>query len=1719
MKKIIHIFSPFKFKLNFRTWLFFVVSLFIIGIGIYLLQQSRGAKAAWFNGEWQYRQRLPISNAGNAQTNYQIGFTLNTSSLISAGKMQSDCDDIRITAENGEVLPHWIEENNPGCNNTGTKIWTKVPSIPTTGTNIYIYYGNSAATKTADGYAVFPMFDDFADNNISNWTQQGIRGDATNSMTVTGGKVKGSTANAWNGFRRSYPQVTLNSFSLDIRYNAVNVSTFNHLQVHLMAGDTTPDRDGYDFYETEPQSQYTVSKYADDSATALISNDAITMNTGLHTLALRRNDSNSISFYQDSTNEGSATDSTYNTFGIISFSIYNSNNEVDYFFLRKYATTEPTVGSFATEEVSPGALAYWRFDEGGGSTTYDSQQGTAGTVSGAIWRPKDMCITGHCLSFDGTNDLVDTGKDFSWAQTDSFSISTWVNMKKSANATILGKGTTGSTWEYSMKVSGTTPTFTYWNTSGTGAISLVSNKALTLNRWHHIELAYDGPASTAYMYLDGALTNTQTGVSGTFQNRSNNLNIGGGYYNSGAAGYFPGFIDEVKIYNYARSGAEVKSDFIKGAGSAGSQAILGARDDSYLSDGLVGYWEMDETSWGTVSDASGNAYNGTANGNAAITTGKYGNGGTFDGTGDYINVGNIAQPTDFTISAWIKTGSSSLQDIFTWGSTSNTHTGEFRMTSGGVLEYGEFDGDWANITGNTMINTNTWILVGMTKKGSTVSLYVNGIKDSIGDVSNTPTFNTTVIGARFQNSSIAQSFNGTIDDVRVYSRVFDQSEIQQLYEWAPGPELYFPLDENAGTSTVNDISGNNYQGTMGGSMTQSDWIPGKYGSALEFDGGDDYISIGDSLDIRSGSDATFSFWYYNMSASSQILFSKKLNGNAGSEGYALLHNASGTLTIAFSDGSNQYTQTTTQSLSLNTWYYISLVLDEDNADITGIYLDGVKMAASSTGTLTNVLDMSNTEEFRISSFSNNSLEINGAIDDFRYYNYARNQKQIVQDMNGGHPSVGSPVGSPLVHYKLDEGYGTTVHNNGNQGSAIDGTISGATWTNDGKFGKALSFDGTDDYVNLNNNSTPLLSATGDWTISTWVKPDTTSEKTIFAQYVATVGNGRMLLRISASNPDKFELFLGNDATESSVNVDSRTSITTGEWYHVLVQREGKTFSMYINGKYEAGTTDSGTRSILQAGNIIGGRTSGAGSYSAALTAYFDGTIDEFKAYNYALTSDEIKTEYNQGKSVVLGATSTGVGGTAPSNSAPQSYCVPGDTSTCSAPVGEWLMDENTGTTLYDTSNNQNNGSFGTGTSSPTWTTGVSGEGIHLDGNDFVSIPDDSNNDFSNSQDFTVSVWFKAPEGNNVSNRAIVEKWSGSGGYPYVIRYNSDETIIVARYDGTNNPVLQTTATYNDDKWHQAVFLKDGSTLYLYLDGIFVNSTADTTTGTTTNSAPVWLGKRDGSTATQFTGSIDQLRIYNYARTPAQIMWEYNKGAPTGWYKMDECEGTTIYNSAPTFNDTAAGNNGTLTIGATGTITAVGTCTSGSSTDAWYSGATGKRNASVDFDGSNDYINFGDLTLFELETPFTLSAWINRETTSLTGTIMSKYTTSSNQREWYWAVNSSGGVQLVTYPDGINGQGLTTTQQINTNTWYHLVTTFDTDGTVKHYINGQLDSTSTFASTTIFHGGGSARIGHLQQGGTNNNPFNGKIDDVRIYNYALTSAQVKTLYNNGTVSFQ
>jgi hypothetical protein len=150
--------------------------------------------------DFKFRREITIDNTSNSNdlTDYQILVTLDTASLISAGKMRSDCGDIRFfDTDKSTLLNYWIE--GP-INSSNTRIWVKVTNIPANSKKIiYLCYGNLYATSLSNGDATFDFFDDFEGTslNTSKWI---VLGSYNASVSVSNSIFKITISSTSGGY-------------------------------------------------------------------------------------------------------------------------------------------------------------------------------------------------------------------------------------------------------------------------------------------------------------------------------------------------------------------------------------------------------------------------------------------------------------------------------------------------------------------------------------------------------------------------------------------------------------------------------------------------------------------------------------------------------------------------------------------------------------------------------------------------------------------------------------------------------------------------------------------------------------------------------------------------------------------------------------------------------------------------------------------------------------------------------------------------------------------------------------------------------------------------------------------------------------------------------------------------------------------------------------------------------------------------------------------------------------------------------------------------------------------------------------------------------------------------------------------------------------------------------------------------------------------------------
>jgi hypothetical protein len=193
------------------------------------------------------------------------------------------------------------------------------------------------------------------------------------------------------------------------------------------------------------------------------------------------------------------------------------------------------------------------------------------------------------------------------------------------------------------------------------------------------------------------------------------------------------------------------------------------------------------------------------------------------------------------------------------------------------------------------------------------------------------------------------------------------------------------------------------------------------------------------------------------------------------------------------------------------------------------------------------------------------------------------------------------------YWKFDEGSGSIAYDS--SGLDNNGTIYGATWTIDCHSGFCLSFDGVDDYVLIPDSSS--LNLDGEITLEAWVKP-TGPWNGDYPGVIAKYWVPGYLLGIRNSS-STWGFWLRSNSGVASIFSDS--PVEFNKWIHIAVVRdENNTMKMFINGTQQSSITTF-TDSIASPGRDLE-----IGKWGPR---YFNGTIDEVRIYNRALTADEI----------------------------------------------------------------------------------------------------------------------------------------------------------------------------------------------------------------------------------------------------------------------------------------------------------------------------------------------------------------------------------------------------------------------------------------------------------------------------------------------------------------
>ncbi len=463
------------------------------------------------------------------------------------------------------------------------------------------------------------------------------------------------------------------------------------------------------------------------------------------------------------------------------------------------------------------------------------------------------------------------------------------------------------------------------------------------------------------------------------------------------------------------------------------------------------------------------------------------------------------------------------------------------------------------------------------------------------------------------------------------------------------------------------------------------------------------------------------------------------------------------------------------------------------------------------------------------------------------------------------PLVGKATGFPeegLVSYwdfddVTDDGIADDVVG-GN-----DGTINGGAAYVTGKFGKALQFDGTGDYVEVADDSS-LHFGTGDFTLALWVKRGDAAYGGPLISKVKKESSGP--IKVLAFYISSSSLLPGNAViTTSSAGTPAKSNDVSSEesvdtiWTHLVVVRRGKRLELYENGKLDAFSS----RDLVDFDNdqpLLLGKD--------VTPSFFTGLLDEVRIYSRALSADEIKLLYLPPE--------------------PSNY------------IARWNF-EGDGEVIEEEKNNYDGKVIPK--TSGTWSrtavragTADEGKALHFTGREgelaAVNVSIDTNGDGKNDASIipeglqitdalTVSAWVK-PARRPLEGRMIASTGAWSLGA------DSGSDMLSFGVEGTAEVTDTNFFSEHQDAWVHVVGVFEGDSTTGVTSGkqlrLFVNGEE---TGTATGTIPALLAYgrttsllsigADNKGMKNWDGDIDDLRMYDSALTAQEVTALYYHG--------------------------------------------------------------------------------------------------------------------------------------------------------------------------------------------------------------------------------------------------
>ena len=496
-----------------------------------------------------------------------------------------------------------------------------------------------------------------------------------------------------------------------------------------------------------------------------------------------------------------------------------------------------------------------------------------------------------------------------------------------------------------------------------------------------------------------------------------------------------------------------------------------------------------------------------------------------------------------------------------------------------------------------------------------------------------------------------------------------------------------------------------------------------------------------------------------------------------------------------------------------------------------VYLNGI-------GSTSNPQNYSNTLQMnqigRYSNFSN-QYNVKGSIGEVRIYNRALSSTEVLQYYNSTKYKYnvsenivtdGLVLNFDPANSRSYPGTGITINN-------LSGIGNTGVLTNGPTFsqlnGGTISFDGSNDYIQIINEIPPLSTFTIDLWINSVVPAD--GHRIIF--------DGYYTFRVSILS-GKYMVGAGNGSTWINFYLYSVRNPIYNTWEHICWTWDGSKSKLYLNGAFEAEQSSA-------AFSTISGELRLAGFVQGGYN--WNGKLSASKIYNRALSSTEILQNYNATKNrfvKVLPPIS--------------------DALVLNLDAGSRASYVGVGTTWYDLSGNNLNGTLVNG---PTFAgTGVSSSIVFDRSNDYVSVADNSLLNTFSAMTLEIIVKYTT-----TNDQIFVQKYNYSTNSGYGLELFSSGIAALCR-NGGSNYLSVSVSSYPANNVYHMIFTLSGTTQTLYINGVSVATNSGGAAPSLSGTA-LTIGNRSNLSGTYLGGNVYLTKFYNRALTAAEVLQNFN----------------------------------------------------------------------------------------------------------------------------------------------------------------------------------------------------------------------------------------------------